>query len=160
MSNRSNNSPRNLPANNPPAPETDEKPAMTEMEQLKALLAKFGKADIAKLVKEVTENKQTVLSVTMDCIVSAGNTLIANTVTKAVTTAGRAAGVLGEKDEASVTSVAQLIRHVQAYRAAVKRHENKELDETTSEETSEENSELDVSKLNAGEPAYQEQPAS
>lgn len=157
MLNRPNNAPRNLLTNNPPA---SEKPAMTEMEQLKALLAKFGKADIAKLVKEVTENKQTVLSVTMDCIVASGDMLITDTVTKAVTTAGRAAGVLGENDEAAVTSVAQLIRHVQAYRAAVKRHESKETDETTPEETSEENRELDVSKLNAGEPAYQEQPAS
>lgn len=94
---------------------------MTEMEQLRALLAKFGAAEVAKLVKEVAAEKQTLLSVTMDAIIAAGDTLITDNVVKAVTVTGREAGVLKKDEEASVTSVGQLVRHVQAYRAACKR---------------------------------------
>ncbi len=118
------------------APETPAEPVLSDLDMLKALMAKFSKADIVKLTKEVVENKQTLLSVTMDCIVAAGDTLITDTVTKAVTRDGRAAGVLDEKDEASVTSVAQLIRHVQAYRAAVKRHDAKATETPEEGETS------------------------
>ena len=149
--------PRMFSSANPPAPpvaDTGEKPVMTEMEQLKALLAKFGKADIAKLVKEVSENKQTILSVTMDCIVAAGDTVITDTVTKAVTKAGRECGVLDEKDEASVTSVAQLIRHVQAYRSAVKRFETKGSDDNSETGETSADDMLDVSLLNETDPSY------
>ena len=126
-------------------------PVMSDLDMLKALMAKFSKADIVKLTKEVVENKQTLLTVTMDCIVAAGDTLITDTVAKAVTVAARAAGVLNEKEEASVTSVAQLIRHVQAYRAAVKRHDAK-VSET--EETEEDKPPMTGADIPQHEPSY------
>jgi hypothetical protein len=104
---------------------------MSDLEKLKALMAKFSKADIVKLTKEVVENKQTILSVTMDAIVAAGDNLITDNVAKDVTKRGRDAGVLAATEESAVTSVAQLIRHVQAYRAALKRVDDNAVEATT-----------------------------
>ena len=140
------------PANTPDITPVENQ--ISELDQLKALLAKFGKADIAKLVKEVSAEKHTVLSVTMDAIVLAGDNLVSANINTKATELGRECGVFTESESASPVSTAQLIRHVQAYREAVKRSEKRIVTATT------EFDELpfDASKLNQGEPAYQEQP--
>lgn len=93
------------------------------LDELKAAMAQFSAADLKAAVKATTENKSTLLSVTMDCIAQAaiaGNVVSAD-VTKMVTARAREANVLKSDEEASATSVAQLIRHAQAYDSAMAR---------------------------------------
>jgi hypothetical protein len=139
---------RNANRNSTPAPAANaELPVMSEMEMLKTLMAKFSKADIAKLTKEVISEKHTVLSVTMTAIAEAVNSgqVLSKDITERATTLGRECGVFDDDEAASPVSTAQLIRHVQAYNAAVKRLANEAVVATA---------EFDVSTLNTGEQHY------
>src|SRR3954468_19798728 len=92
--------------------------AKPSLDQLKALLAQFSAADVKKLLTETEKAKPTLLSVTMDAIVSAtraGSVLTDNVVTD-VTTRAIAANVLEDGKKAQPSSVASLIRY---YKAAV-----------------------------------------
>lgn len=95
--------------------DTNAKPSL---EALKALLAQFSAADVKKLLTETEKAKPTLLSVTMDAIVSAtraGSVVTDNVVTD-VTTRAIAAKVLDADEKAQPSSVASLIRY---YKAAV-----------------------------------------
>ena len=94
-----------------------------KLAELQKLLASFSAAELKDALKSVTANKQTILSVTMDCIVAAqlrGKVITAD-VTKEVTRLGRERGVLSESEDARETSVAQLIRHSAAHDDAMTR---------------------------------------
>src|SRR5271154_2614963 len=56
----------------PAAEATETAPAavLSDIDMLKMLLAKYDKATVAKLTKEVAENRHTILSVSMDAIVA------------------------------------------------------------------------------------------
>ncbi len=139
---------RNQTANSPVAPVTPiAEPVVSDLDMLKHLMAKFSKADIVKLTKEVTENKATVLSVTMDAIVAAGDTLVSATINDEATRLGTDCGVFVNGDKASPVSTAQLIRHVQAYRSAVKRSEDAKAAET---------SEAEIPPVDTSAPSYVE----
>lgn len=114
-----------------PAAELPVETPVSDIDQLKMLLAKFSKADIAKLTKEVIADKHTVLSVTMDALVEAGDTIISANVNDRATAIGRECGVFNSTETASPISTAQLIRHVSAYRAAVARRANAAVTATT-----------------------------
>jgi hypothetical protein len=91
--------------------------------QLKALMASFTATELKAAMKTLEANKPTNLSVTMDAIVAAQ--LANNTTTKAVaddaTRRGRECGLFSGNEEATQSSVAQLIRHVKAHDDAMTR---------------------------------------
>lgn len=97
-----------------------EKPTL---EQLQAMLAQFNAAEVKALLKKVETEKPTMLSVTMDAIVAGAlaNDLKTDTVSKAVTAKAREHGLLEANEDATQSSVAQLIRHTRAFDDAMSR---------------------------------------
>lgn len=90
---------------------------------LAALVKSIPAADMKAALKKAEAEKPTLLSLTMDAIVSAAiaGQVITDNVCKAVTESGRACGVLTETESAATSSVGALIRYANAYDAALKR---------------------------------------
>ena len=124
---------------NVPATVTETAPvALSDMEQLKLLLAKFDKATVAKLSKEVAEKRHTLLSVSMDAIVThyASGDLITDNVYQTAKKLAEQHEVEGHASMAQ-TSVAQLMRHVAAFKAAEKRASEAKPDSEATEDSTE-----------------------
>lgn len=88
------------------------------------LVSQVGADTLKKEIKAVKENTATLLSCTMDSIVSmgqAGTALLTEAVTNETTSRARAHGLLKSDEKANPASVATLIRYVTAYEDAVGR---------------------------------------
>lgn len=93
-------------------------------ELLLQLAVKLNGAEaVAKAAKQAKTEAPTMLSVTMDAIAAAAlaGAVITKDVADKATVNARAAGLLKPDEEATHSSVAQLIRHASAYDAAMTR---------------------------------------
>lgn len=93
------------------------------LDELKALMAGFSASELKAALKAVDTSKPTLLSLTMDAILSAGlaGPVITDAIAKTVTAKARECGVLTADESATQSSVSALIRYVAAYDAALTR---------------------------------------